>query len=157
MLDDLLELIYKSSVRTQDEDYKTCQKWWMKETNGKKELWKSVLVSQNDDDDDDDDDDDFTYNCFSCCLDYNFIPYLLINLSVPLVVKNRHKLWIAGNTHNEKYLLIQLTFRSKSHKTFICKKDVIGINKICTKRIFSPNNKTVRVGTKMDISFSLKI
>ena len=37
VLDDLQELLYNSSVRTQDLVYKTCRKRWMIETNGERE------------------------------------------------------------------------------------------------------------------------
>ena len=50
MLDDQLELIYNSSVWTQDIVYKTCRKCWMMETNGEKESRKSVLVACHDND-----------------------------------------------------------------------------------------------------------
>ena len=52
VLDDQLELIYNSSVWTQDIVQKTCWKCWMMETNGEKESGKSVLVVCHDDDND---------------------------------------------------------------------------------------------------------
>ena len=51
VLDDQLELIYKSSVQTQDVVYKTNRKRWTIETNGEKESGKSMLTARHDDDD----------------------------------------------------------------------------------------------------------
>ena len=45
MLADQQELIYNSSVWTQDVVWKTCQKGWMIGTNGKRESGKSVASS----------------------------------------------------------------------------------------------------------------
>ena len=45
VLDNQLELIYNSSVQTQDVILKTCQRQEMIETNGKGESWKSMLVA----------------------------------------------------------------------------------------------------------------
>ena len=52
VLDDQLELIYSSFVRTQDVVYKTCPKRGMIERYGR----KFVLETRQDDDDDNDDD-----------------------------------------------------------------------------------------------------
>ena len=49
VLDDQTELIYNSSVQTQNV---VSQKWWLIETNGKRESGKSMLVAQYDDYDD---------------------------------------------------------------------------------------------------------
>ena len=49
VLVDQQELIYSSSVRTQDVVSKTCWKRWTTGMNGKRELGKSVLVAQYDD------------------------------------------------------------------------------------------------------------
>ena len=52
--DHQLELIYNSSLRTQDVVWKTCQKQWMIELDGEREREKrkSVRVALHDDDDD---------------------------------------------------------------------------------------------------------
>ena len=42
-------------VQTQDVAWKTCRKRWMIETDGERELGKSVWVAWHDDDDDDGD------------------------------------------------------------------------------------------------------
>ena len=52
VLDNQLESIYNSFVWTQDVILRTCQKQWMIEMNGKRELGKSVLAALHDDDDD---------------------------------------------------------------------------------------------------------
>ena len=49
--DNQLELIYNSSVRTQDVAWKTCQKRWIIDTDGKRELGKSVWAIWHDNDD----------------------------------------------------------------------------------------------------------
>ena len=51
MSDDQLKLIYDNSVRTQDVARKTCQKRWMIETDGVRELGKSVRAARDDNDD----------------------------------------------------------------------------------------------------------
>ena len=53
VLDDQQELIYNSSVWTQDVVWKNCWKRWTIETNGGREIEKSMLAAQHDDDDDD--------------------------------------------------------------------------------------------------------
>ena len=45
------ELIYDSSVLTQDVVWKTCQKWWMIGTNGKRKSGESMLAAWLDNDD----------------------------------------------------------------------------------------------------------
>ena len=50
MLDHQLELIYNSSVQTQDVAWKASLKWWMIEIDGERELGKSMLEVQHDDD-----------------------------------------------------------------------------------------------------------
>ena len=54
--DDLLELIYNSSVPTQNVALKTSPEQWTIETDGEKGLGRSVLAAWHDDDDDDYDD-----------------------------------------------------------------------------------------------------
>ena len=49
LLDNQLELIYNSSVRTQDGARKTCWKWWMIETDGESEREKSVQAAWHND------------------------------------------------------------------------------------------------------------
>ena len=52
VLDDQLELIYNSSVQTQDVGKKNGRKCWTIETNSERELRKSVLAAlQNEEDD----------------------------------------------------------------------------------------------------------
>ena len=51
VLDSQLELIYNSSVQTQNVVYMTCWKQWMKETCGEKVSEKSMLTARHDDDD----------------------------------------------------------------------------------------------------------
>ena len=51
VLDDHLELLYKSSLWTHDVVLKTSQKRWMIETNDERESGKSVLAAWHDDDD----------------------------------------------------------------------------------------------------------
>ena len=53
VLDDFLELIYSSSVRTQDLVLKTFLKRLMIKTNGERKSGKSMLAAWDDDDDDD--------------------------------------------------------------------------------------------------------
>ena len=53
-LDDQLELIYNSSVRTHDVAWRTCRERWTIETGGEKGSGRSVLAVWHDDDDDDD-------------------------------------------------------------------------------------------------------
>ena len=47
--DKQLEPIDSGSVRTQEVAWKTFQKWWMTEKDGKREVGKSVLVEWHDD------------------------------------------------------------------------------------------------------------
>ena len=56
---DQKELTFNSSVGTQDEDYQTCQEWWMIGIDRERESGKAILSASFDDDDDDDDDDDW--------------------------------------------------------------------------------------------------
>ena len=51
VLTDQQELIYISSVQTQDIVWKTCQEQWMKEIDGEKEPRKSMFVAWTGDDD----------------------------------------------------------------------------------------------------------
>ena len=53
VLADQQELIYISSVRTQDVVWKTCQEQWMIGMDEEKESGKFVISAQFDDDDDD--------------------------------------------------------------------------------------------------------
>ena len=53
VLEDQLDLIYNSSVRTQVVVKKTCQKRWMIESNGERKFRKSLLAARHDDNDDD--------------------------------------------------------------------------------------------------------
>ena len=51
VLDNQLELIYNSSVWTQDVPWKTRQKWWMTEMDSEWELGKSMQAAWHDDND----------------------------------------------------------------------------------------------------------
>ena len=50
VLDDQLEIIDNSSVWAQDVTWKTFRKQWMTETDGERELGKSVRATRHDDD-----------------------------------------------------------------------------------------------------------
>ena len=74
VLGDQLELIYISSVQTQDVAWKTYQKWRMIETNGERGSGKSVLMAwHNDDDDDDRGGEEWAPSGYSCTKDGTWV------------------------------------------------------------------------------------